>query len=176
MDAPIEAGSPGRLTDSGCRRRLWKYSSVELQILPDSDRSHCEACKAGKRHSQAACPQKGDDREREGIPGETKKATKIRVPNACGSDRQGHDRRPKQVGRGGGEEPSQEKSLNKGEALLVSNGDIRPEQGSTLLPRDAQLQGSKPLTEVSTPRRPSEPIRASSKIKSDRAGRTCTCM
>ena len=30
-------------------------------------------------HSQAACPQKGDNRDREGIPGETKKATKNKV-------------------------------------------------------------------------------------------------
>ena len=35
---------------------------------------------ANQKHSQAACPQKGDDRERESIPGETKKATKNRVP------------------------------------------------------------------------------------------------
>ena len=53
---------------------------LELQILPDSDRSHCEACKANQKHSEAACPQKGDDRECESIPGETKKATKNRVP------------------------------------------------------------------------------------------------
>ena len=31
-------------------------------------------------HSQAVCPQKGDKRERESIPGELKKATKNRVP------------------------------------------------------------------------------------------------
>ena len=31
-------------------------------------------------YSQAACPQKGDDRERLGILGELKKATKNRVP------------------------------------------------------------------------------------------------
>ena len=57
---------------------------LELQILPDSDRlsdrSHCEACKKNWKHIQAACPQKGDDRERESIPGGTKKATKNRVP------------------------------------------------------------------------------------------------
>ena len=52
----------------------------ELQILRDAVRSHCEACKAGILHSQAACPQKGDTREREGILGELKKATKNRVP------------------------------------------------------------------------------------------------
>ena len=52
---------------------------LELQILLDKDRSHCEACKANQKHVQAACPQKGDDRERESILGETKKATKNRV-------------------------------------------------------------------------------------------------
>jgi hypothetical protein len=40
----------------------------------------CEECKANRKHRQAACPQKGDDRERESIPGETKKATKNRIP------------------------------------------------------------------------------------------------
>ena len=47
---------------------------LELQILPDSERPHCETCEAGIRNSQAACPQKGDDRARErdseGIPGD----------------------------------------------------------------------------------------------------------
>ena len=53
---------------------------LELQVLPTDERSHCKACKAGILHSHAACPQKGDSREREGIPGELKKATKNRVP------------------------------------------------------------------------------------------------
>ena len=48
--------------------------------MPDDPRSHCEACKAGILHSQAACPQKGDKRGRESVPGELKKATKNRVP------------------------------------------------------------------------------------------------
>ena len=41
-----------------------------------------KTCKANQKHSQAACPQKGDDRERESIPGETKKAmaTKNSIP------------------------------------------------------------------------------------------------
>ena len=53
---------------------------LELQILPKDGRSHCDACKTGRLHSQAACPQKGDNREREGVPGELKIATKNRVP------------------------------------------------------------------------------------------------
>ena len=69
-DAPMGAAAQGRHTDSGWRRRLWK-----LQILLDDVRSHCEACKAGILHSQAACPQKGDNREWDVIPGELK-ATK----------------------------------------------------------------------------------------------------
>ena len=52
---------------------------LKLQILTDSDRSHCEMCKANQRHSQAVCPQKGNGRERESMPGEKKKATKNRV-------------------------------------------------------------------------------------------------
>ena len=53
---------------------------LELQILPTDETSHCGVCKAGILHSQAACPQKGDNRERDGMPGELKKATKNRVP------------------------------------------------------------------------------------------------
>ena len=77
----------GRLT--GKAYRFWISAEtlevfLELQILPESEKSHCKACKARRLHnvmySQAACPQKGNDREREGIPGETKKATKNRVP------------------------------------------------------------------------------------------------
>ena len=52
---------------------------LERQILPDDDES---LCKANQKHGQAACPQlqKGNDRERESILGETKQATKNRIP------------------------------------------------------------------------------------------------
>ena len=75
------AGAPERGTDSGCRRIVGgdPRRILELQILSDSDRSHCEAFNAGVLHNQAACLQKGDDRERESVPGETKKSTKNRV-------------------------------------------------------------------------------------------------
>ena len=48
----------GRRT--GKAYRFWMAAEtlevfLEMQILPDSDRSHCEACKAGMRHSQTAC-------------------------------------------------------------------------------------------------------------------------
>ena len=69
---------------TGKAYRFWMAAETleafqELQILPDDVRSHCDACKAGRLHSQAACPQKGNNREREGTPGELKKATKNRV-------------------------------------------------------------------------------------------------
>ena len=53
---------------------------LERQVRPTDVASMCKARKANQKHSQAACPQKGDDRERESIPGETKKATKNRIP------------------------------------------------------------------------------------------------
>ena len=73
----------GRLTGKGYR--FWMSPEtlevfLERQILPKDKASMCEECKANRKHRQAACPQKGDDRERESIPGETKKATKNRVP------------------------------------------------------------------------------------------------
>ena len=52
----------------------------ELEILPDDPRSKCEECNAGILHKQVACPQKGDKRKRESVPGELKKATKKRIP------------------------------------------------------------------------------------------------
>ena len=52
----------------------------ELQILPDDVTSHCEACKAGILHSQAAFPQTGGTRGWGSVPGELQKATKNRVP------------------------------------------------------------------------------------------------
>ena len=58
----------------------------ELEILPDDKvRSGCNECKAGKKHLQAACPQKGDKRPREGVPGELQKATKNRIPTLLAS-------------------------------------------------------------------------------------------
>ena len=49
----------GRRT--GKAYRFWMAAETleafwELQILPDDVRSHCDACKAGILHSQAACP------------------------------------------------------------------------------------------------------------------------
>ena len=66
----------GRLTGKGYR--FWMSAEtlevfLERQILPKDKVSLCKACKA-------ACPQKGDDRGRESILGETKKATKNRSP------------------------------------------------------------------------------------------------
>ena len=52
----------------------------KLEILPDDPRSKCAECKAGILHKQAVCPQKGDKRKRESVPGELKKATKNRIP------------------------------------------------------------------------------------------------
>jgi len=73
----------GRLTGKGYR--FWMSPEtlevfLERQILPKAKASKCKECKAGRKHRQAACPQKGDDRERESIAGETKKATKNRIP------------------------------------------------------------------------------------------------
>ena len=73
----------GRLTGKGYR--FWMSPEtlevfLERQILPKDKASKCEECKASRKHRQAACPQKGDDRERESITGETKKATKNRIP------------------------------------------------------------------------------------------------
>ena len=45
----------------------------------------CEDCKAGRVHRQVACPQKGDKRPRENIPGQLQKATKNRIPPALGA-------------------------------------------------------------------------------------------
>ena len=71
----------GRLTRKGCRFSMAAETlEVFLEILPNDEESLCRTCKANQRHSQAACSQKGDDRERESIPGETKKATKNRIP------------------------------------------------------------------------------------------------
>ena len=73
----------GRKTGKGYR--FWMSAETleafkELEILPDDPRSKCEECKAGILHKQAACPQKGDKRKRESVPGELKKATKNRIP------------------------------------------------------------------------------------------------
>ena len=52
-----------------------------LQVLPDDkERSRCEDCIAGVKHRQAACPQKGDKRSREKVPGQLQKVTKNRIP------------------------------------------------------------------------------------------------
>ena len=57
-----------------------------LQILPDDEeRSKCDDCKAGVKHQQAACPQKGDKRPRESVPGQLQKATKNRIPTLLAS-------------------------------------------------------------------------------------------
>ena len=53
---------------------------LERQVKPTDAASMCEACKANRKHSQAACRQKGGGRVRESLPGETKKATKNRIP------------------------------------------------------------------------------------------------
>ena len=52
-----ECAYGGRRT--GNEYRFWMAvetieAFLELQILPKDKRSHCEACKAGIRHSQAA--------------------------------------------------------------------------------------------------------------------------
>ena len=73
----------GRKTGKGYR--FWMSAESleafkELEILPDDVRLKCEECKATILHKQAACPQKGDKRKRESVPGELKKATKNRIP------------------------------------------------------------------------------------------------
>ena len=73
----------GRKTGKGYR--FWMTAETleafkKLEILPDDVRSKCEECKAGILHKQAACPQKGDKRKRESVPGELKKATNNRIP------------------------------------------------------------------------------------------------
>ena len=73
----------GRAT--GKEYRFWMSAEtlevfLERQTLPKDEASLCKECKANRKHRQAVCPQKGDDRKRESIPGETKKATKNRVP------------------------------------------------------------------------------------------------
>ena len=73
----------GRKTGKGYRFWMTPETLEEfklLQILPDDPRSKCDECKAGKKHLQAACPQKGDKRKRESVPGELTKATKNRIP------------------------------------------------------------------------------------------------
>ena len=53
----------------------------KIEVLPtDKERSRCEDCIAGRVHQQAACPQKGDKRPRENVPGQLQKATKNRIP------------------------------------------------------------------------------------------------
>ena len=73
----------GRTT--GKEYRFWMSAEtlevfLERQTLLKDEVSLCKECKANQKHRQAACPQKGDDRKRESIPGETKKATKNRIP------------------------------------------------------------------------------------------------
>ena len=73
----------GRKTGKGYRFWMTPETLEEfklLQILPNDVRSKCVECKTGKKHQQAACPQKGDKRKRESVPGELKKATKNRIP------------------------------------------------------------------------------------------------
>ena len=58
----------------------------DLQILPnDEKRSKCEDCIAGRKHQQAACPQKGDKRPRESGMGQLQKAMKNRIPSLLAS-------------------------------------------------------------------------------------------
>ena len=45
----------------------------------------CVECKAGEKHLQAACPQKGDKRPRESVPWQLQKATKNRIPTLLAS-------------------------------------------------------------------------------------------
>ena len=73
----------GRKTGKGYRFWMTPETLEEfklLQILPDDPRSKCKECKKGEKHLQAVCPQKGDKRKRESVPGELKKSTKNRIP------------------------------------------------------------------------------------------------
>ena len=70
-----------------------------LQILPgDKRRSLCVECKAGEKHLQAACPQKGDKRPQENVPGQLQKANEHDPDAACVGDRQGPDQGEGEVG------------------------------------------------------------------------------
>ena len=74
----------GRKTGKAYRFRMTPdtlEAFKELQIPPrDKRRSSCDDCKAGKKHLQTACPQKGNKRPRESVPGQLQKATKNRIP------------------------------------------------------------------------------------------------
>ena len=76
---------------TGKEYRFWMTPDTlhcfkDLQILPDDKaRSKCDECKAGEKHRQAACPQKGDKRPRESVPGQLQKATKNRIPTLLAS-------------------------------------------------------------------------------------------
>ena len=71
---------------SGKEYRFWMTPDAlhefrKIEVLPtDKERSRCEDCIAGRVHQQAACPQKGDKRPRENVPGQLQKATKNRIP------------------------------------------------------------------------------------------------
>ena len=81
----------GRLTGKGYR--FWISAEtlevfLEHQILPKDKASLCKACKANRKHRQAACPQKGDDRGQD--------------PTAAGGpDRRMHDRGAPEEGEQG---------------------------------------------------------------------------
>ena len=73
----------GRLTGKGYR--FWMSPAalevfLERQVKLKDRKSLCKTCRSGRKHSQAGCPKKGDDRERGDTPGETRKATKNRIP------------------------------------------------------------------------------------------------
>ena len=71
---------------TGKEYRFWMSPEAELVfrmslIPPDCKAmSMCEDCKAGRVHQQVACPQKGDKRPRENVPGQLQKATRNRFP------------------------------------------------------------------------------------------------
>ena len=76
---------------TGKEYRFWMSPEAlfvfnQIQVLPeDKARSMCEDCKAGRVHQQVACPQKGDKRPRESVPGQLQKATKNRIPPGLGA-------------------------------------------------------------------------------------------
>ena len=71
---------------SGKEYRFWmtpdalhEFRKIEV-LADDAERSRCKDCIAGVPHQQAACPQKGDKRPRENVPGQLQKATRNRIP------------------------------------------------------------------------------------------------
>ena len=76
---------------TGKEYRFWMSAEAEhlfrRSLIPPNckARSACEDCKAGRKHRQVACPQKGDKRPRENVPGQLQKATKNRIPPKLGA-------------------------------------------------------------------------------------------